>query len=163
VIRCVRFGLMRALVLVALAATLAAGVARGAPFRGTDCEAEPGPDSGQINCVGTLPSSHSTVALKEFHGSGEHGLAAVIFGLHETKVDITLKGAPAGVAQPARIRRGGCFGTSGLSLGSVVGGRHTAKVDPLPHVSGYSIVIYASATRRAIVACGVIPPHHHAR
>jgi hypothetical protein len=151
----VRFVRMRVLVF-ALAAAAFAVAAGGAPASVGDCDAV-GP---RVVCIGTLPSSHSTVALKPFHGSGQHGVAEVTFGLHETQVVISLQGAPAGVAQPARIRRGGCFGTSGIDLGAVVGGRRTARVDPLPHVSGYSIVIYASATMRAIVACGVIPTHH---
>jgi hypothetical protein len=135
--------------------------ASAAPSRGSKCEVAGRTDGGQTVCIGTLPASRSTVTLKSQNGSSEHGVAVVTFGFHQTKVVITLSGAPAGVRQPARIRRGGCLGPSVSSLGNVVNGKRSAKVGPLPHVSGYSIVVHAStAPGAAIVACGVIPPYH---
>jgi hypothetical protein len=155
---------LSALAAPAAAVCLTAAAANASPSRGNDCEAVAKNERGQTVCLGVLPSSHSTVKLKSFNGSGEHGVAAVTFGLHETKVVITLKGAPHGVRQLARIRRGGCFGRSGLILGNVANGQNFAKVGPLPHVSGYSIVIHASTVQGArIVACGVIPRHHRHR
>ena len=153
---------MRVLLTGFAAAALSGLAVAGASARVADCDAVAPADAPRIVCIGTLPSSHATVALRSFNGSGQHGVAEVTFGFHETKVVISLEGAPAGVAQPARIRRGGCFGTSGLDLGAVVDGKRSARVVPLPHVSGYSIVVYASA-RHAIVACGVIQPHHGSR
>jgi hypothetical protein len=150
--------------LASAALCLPAGAAMASPARGNGCEALTGTDGGQTVCIGTLPSSRSKVVLKSQNGSGEHGVAVVTFGFHETKVVITLNGAPAGVGQPARIRRGGCFGPTVSSLGNIVNGKHSVKIGPLPHVSGYSIVVHSSTAPGAgIVACGVIPPHHKSR
>ncbi|HKP18677.1 MAG TPA: hypothetical protein VJT84_09365 [Gaiellaceae bacterium] len=149
--------------LAAVAATalcVPAGAASASPAGADECEAF-GP---QTVCVGALPTSQSKVVLKGWKGSGEQGLAVVSFGFHETKVVITLRGAPAGVAQPVQIRRGGCFGPTVVRLGTIVNGRHSVKVGPLPHVAGYSIVVHASsAPGAALVACGVIPPHTKTR
>jgi hypothetical protein len=137
-----------------------AGAASASPAGADECEAF-GP---QTVCVGTLPASQSKVVLKGWNGSGERGVAVVTFGFHETRVVITLRGAPAGSAQPARIRRGGCFGPTVARLGTVVNGRNSAKAGPLPHVAGYSLVVHASsAPGAALVACGVIPPHSKSR
>jgi hypothetical protein len=137
-----------------------AAVATASPERGKECEAATRTDGGQTVCIGTLPSSRSKVVLKGWKGSGEHGVAVVTFGFHETKVVITLNGAPTGVGQPARIRRGGCFGPTVSSLGNVVNGKHSVRVGPLPHVAGYSIVVHASTVPgAALVACGIIPAH----
>jgi hypothetical protein len=111
--------------------------------------------------VGTLPSSRARVVLKSRNGSGEHGVARVTFGLHQTKVVIQLSGAPSGVTQPAQILRGGCSGRVMARLGNVANGRSVAKVKPLKHLSGLAIAVHASNAEGALlVACGVIPRRH---
>jgi hypothetical protein len=121
-------------------------------------------DRGQANCVGTLPASRRRVVLKSRNGSSEHGVAFLTFGLHQTKVEISLTGAPPGVRQPAHIRKGGCLGRIVARLGSVVSGRRLAKVARLVHRSGFAIVVRAStAEGAAVVACGLIPRHHRTR
>jgi hypothetical protein len=145
-------------------AAVAGGAASGSPDRRSACEAATGVDGGRIVCLGSLPSSHARVVLKSRNGSSERGIALVTHGFHETKVVIRLTGAPSGVGQPARIRRGGCLGKTLVSLGNVVNGRRLAKVAPIPHVSGFAIVVHASTTDGAeIVACGVVPRHHRRR
>ncbi len=132
-----------------------AGTASAAPLRGDGCE------SVSLVCVGTLPTSHARVLLRSRNGSSEQGVAFVKLGIHDTEVVIRLKGAPAGVRQPAHIRLGGCNGKLFAPLGNVVGGRRTATVEPLAHTTGFAIVVRASTEKGApVVACGVVPRHH---
>ncbi len=144
----------------AAAAAVAGGTASGSVLRGDDCEAVARPGAGQVNCVGTLPTSRARVVLKSRNGSGERGVALVKLGLHETTVEITLKGAPAGVGQPAHIRKGGCGGTILASLGNVVDGTRRAMVRPLDHTTGFAVAVRASTERGApVVACGIVAKH----
>jgi hypothetical protein len=156
----VRRLLITAVTFAAVAAV--AGVAASAsPDRWTQCEAATGVDRGQVNCLGTLPPSHRRVVLRSRNGSSERGVAFVTFGHHQTKVTISLIGAPPGVRQPAHISKGGCLGRIVARLGSVVSGKRLTKVAPLAHFSGLAVVIHAStAEGAAVVECGVIPRHH---
>jgi hypothetical protein len=108
-------------------------------------------------CLGSLPPSQKRVILKSRNGSGEHGVAAVTLGLHETKVVFRLTGAPAGVRQTARILKGGCGGKVLQWLGTIVDGKGVARADPLSRLSGFAIVVHATSdSGAAIVACGVV-------
>ena len=146
---------------LATAAVVAGGTASGSILRGDECEAVARPGAGQLNCVGTLPTSRARVVLKSLNGSDERGVALVKLGIHETAVVIALKGAPPGVGQPAHIRKGGCGGKIIASLGNVVDGKRRATVRPLDHTTGFAVAVHASTEKGApVVACGIVPRHH---
>lgn len=132
-----------------LVATAAATVAAAhAPARTTACEAV-----GNV-CLGTLPSSHTRVALKSRNGSGEHGIAGVTLGFQETKVVFRLSGAPRGVRQDVNILHGGCSGKVLRRLGSIVNGTGIARATPMNHLSGYAVAVHETTAADApIVAC----------
>jgi hypothetical protein len=147
----------------ATAAAVLAGTAAGSPDRRDDCNAAARGSGGQVVCVGTIPASRRRVVLKSQNGSPVHGVAWVTLGLHETKVVITLTGQPAGARQPAFLQSGRCTGAGGavFPLGTVLGGRRTARIAPMHRLSGYTIAVRESAGPGAtVVACGVIPRHH---
>jgi hypothetical protein len=142
--------MLAALLLATAAATVAAA---HAPARSNECEAV-----GRV-CLGTLPSSHTRVALKSRNGSGERGIAGITLGFHETKVVFRLSGAPRGVRQAVNIFRGGCSGRILRRLGSIVNGAGVARADPMNHLSGYAVAVHESTAPGArIVACGAVPP-----
>lgn len=148
---------------VAAVAAGAAALAGAAPGRPDDCEAAARGGGGAVVCVGTIPAARSRVVLRSQNGSSEHGVAWVTFGLNETKVVIRLTGAPSGVRQPAHLQTGRCTGPRGAvyPLGTVLDGRRTARIAPLPRYSGFTIAVRESTLAPGtIVACGVIPRRH---
>jgi hypothetical protein len=150
------------LVLAAAAAVLA-GTASGASDRRDDCDAAARGAGGQVVCVGNIPAARRRVVLKSQNGSSVHGVAWVTLGVHETKVVITLTGQPAGARQPAFLQSGRCTGAGGgvYPLGTVLGGRRTARIAAMHRLSGYTIAVREStAAGAAVVACGVIPRRH---
>lgn len=105
-----------------------------------------------------------TVKLAPRNNSGESGIASLVkAGDHETKVVMTVKGAPAGVSQPAHIHKGTCDeldAKPAFPLSPVVGGKSEttvkASLEDL-RKGGYVINGHKSAQEASTyVFCGTI-------
>lgn len=106
-----------------------------------------------------------TVQLSAQNNSGETGTAELTdMGGGQTKVVITLTGAPSGVAQPAHIHEGTCANlnpTPKYPLTSVQGGKSETTVNvSLTDLMAkpFAINVHKSAQEIPVyVACGNIP------
>lgn len=145
-------------VVTAAAATATAIAAAAAPR--DDCTVVR-PGSGTSRCYGTLPPLRRTVVLTSRNGSGQRGVAQITFGIHQTKVVLTLRGAASGARQAAHLHSGAC-GAKGpivFDLGDVVNGRRAVTLDPFTKkIKRFSVDVHASSAGRSpVVACGTKP------
>jgi Cu/Zn superoxide dismutase len=107
-----------------------------------------------------------TVKLSPQNKSGESGTARLTPQGDQTKVEITLKGAPKGVAQPAHIHDGTCAKLDPKpkhGLENVVDGKSTTtlpvKLDALLSGGRTAINVHKSTDDiKTYVACGNIRP-----
>ena len=104
-----------------------------------------------------------TVKLSQQNKSGESGTAKLTPAGDKTKVEISLKGAPKGVSQPAHIQEGSCPNPDPkpkYPLSNVVDGKSTSEV-PVDiktlRAGGLAINVHKSADEiKTYVACGNI-------
>jgi hypothetical protein len=154
-------GTPNALVVLTGAAVLAvtASVASASRAHRSECQSVASADRRGYVCLGALPTLRTRVALTSRNGSHEHGTALITFGLHETDVVLRLSRPTESVKRTAFLRIGGCWGAPAYELGKVVDGRLVTTIDPLPRVTGVSVVVrvHKAAPGNVVVACGVIP------
>jgi hypothetical protein len=104
-----------------------------------------------------------TVKLSQQNKSGESGSARLTPAGDKTKVEISLKGAPKGVSQPAHIHEGSCPSPDPkpkYPLQNVVDGKSTSEVPAdikTLTAGGLAINVHKSADEiKVYVACGNI-------
>jgi hypothetical protein len=139
-----------------LLAVLIAGIAAGGlAFAPLAQEAKKDPKKSAAKSV--------TVRLAEQNKSGERGTARLTPQGDKTKVDISLKGAPKGVQQPAHIHEGSCAKLDPkpkYPLQNVVDGKSSSEVPlKLDELRGgnHAINVHKSAEEvKTYVACGDI-------
>lgn len=106
-----------------------------------------------------------SVRMRAVEKSGEAGTARLTaLGSERTQVDITVKGAPKGVAQPAHIHEGTCDKLNPQpkwGLNNVVNGKSRTQVPVgLEALQGgeFAINVHKSAENISVyVSCGQIP------
>ncbi len=105
-----------------------------------------------------------TVKLAPQNNSGESGTAKLTpVGDSKTKVQVTLKGGPKGVAQPAHIHEGGCANLNPkpkIGLAPIKDGKSTTTVPaPLSELTSGDLAINVHKSTddlQTYVACGDI-------
>jgi hypothetical protein len=104
-----------------------------------------------------------TVRLRQQNKSGESGTARLTPEGDKTKVEVSLKGAPKGVSQPAHVHDGSCAKLDPkpkYPLQNVVDGKSTSEVPvKLDELTGGNLAInvHKSAEEaKTYVACGDI-------
>jgi Cu/Zn superoxide dismutase len=107
-----------------------------------------------------------SVRIGAQHKSGEHGSAKLTPMGDQTKVEVSLKGAPKGVSQPMHIHEGSCAKLDPkpkYGLSNLVDGKSTTTIPvKLEDLQGgnMAINIHKSAEDvKTYVACGDIKAH----
>lgn len=121
--------------------------------------------AGAVTGCATLMGANQpvTMNLASQNNSGESGTAVLTPDGNQTKVQIKLSGAPAGIAQPAHIHEGNCRTLDPkpkYGLSNVVNGASTTTV-PVELSTllkgNFAINVHKSASElTAYVACGEI-------
>jgi hypothetical protein len=106
----------------------------------------------------------ATVQLNAQNNSGESGTATLTAMGNQTKVVITLNGAPSDTAQPTHIHKGTCDNLDPnptYPLNDVQNGKSETTINaslPSLMMGNFSINVHKSATEiSTYVACGTIP------
>jgi hypothetical protein len=145
-----------------LAAVLISGIALGGAAFAQDKPKADKPKAEKSKAE-KKKSDGVTVRLREQNKSGESGTARLTPAGDKTKVEISLKGAPKGVSQPAHIHDGTCAKLDPkpkYGLENVVDGKSTTEVPvALNKLLGEKVAInvHKSAQEAKVyVACGNI-------
>ena len=115
---------------------------------------------------GLALAQSATVTLGQQNGSGETGTAKLTAQGTSTKVEISIKGEPKGVPQPAHIHEGSCANLDPKpkhGLANVVDGKSTTVVpvsfETLMKEKGAINVHKSTEDLKTYVACGDIMEH----
>jgi hypothetical protein len=139
-----------------VAAVLISGIALGGPAFAQDKEKKKSEKKADA-------AKSVTVKLSQQNKSGESGTARLTAAGDKTKVEISIKGAPKGVSQPAHIHDGTCAKLDPkpkYGLQNVVDGKSSSEVPvSLDKLMGEKVAInvHKSAEEAKVyVACGNI-------